>query len=157
MTSINWHLAQVNIARAKDVMTSPVMADFVAALDGINALAESSPGFVWRLKDDSGNATQIQAFDDPLMIVNLSVWESIDSLHAFTYRSDHARIFARRREWFDALGTPHMALWWIAAGTLPDVHEAKRRLSLLRELGPTPQAFTFKQRYTAEALEQAAQ
>jgi hypothetical protein len=144
---MSFHLAQVNIARAKAPMEAPVMADFVAALDRINILAEASPGFVWRLQSDSGNATDIQVFDDPLMIINLTVWESIESLFDFTYRTGHSAIMAQRRQWFDKLDRPHLALWWLPAGSLPTAADAKERLDLLAAQGPTPRAFTFKQRF----------
>jgi len=150
------HLAQLNIARALAPMDDPLLRDFVAALDDVNALAECSPGFVWRLKSDSGNATDIRAYDDPQMIVNLTVWEDIDALFDFTYRSGHAKIMARRRDWFEKMSQPHMALWWIPAGHLPDMAEAKERLDLLQRQGPTLLAFTFKSRFAPPLPEPAA-
>lgn len=143
------HLAQVNIGLLKAPIDDPLIGDFVAQLDQINALADASPGFVWRLKDESGNATSIPAFDDPRMIINMSVWESFESLRDYTYRSDHTRVLARRREWFEKLERPHFALWWIAAGAVPTVGEAQRRLALLAEHGPTPDAFTFRNHFPA--------
>jgi hypothetical protein len=143
------HIAQLNIARAKAPLDDPLLADFVAQLDDVNALAEASPGFVWRLKSDSGNATDIRAYDDPLMIVNMSVWESIEALFDFAYRTSHTKVMNRRKEWFESLPGPHMVLWWIAAGTVPTVDEAKRRLDHLAVHGPTVTAFTFKARFTA--------
>ena len=148
-SSNGFHLAQLNIARALAPMDDPLLRDFVAALDDVNALAERSPGFVWRLKSDSGNATDIRAYDDPLMIVNLTVWEGIEALFDFTYRSGHAKIMARRRDWFEKMSQPHMALWWIPAGHLPDMAEAKERLDLLQQRGPSAEAFTFKARFAA--------
>ncbi len=124
-----------------------MMADFVAALDRVNALAEASPGFVWRLQSDSGNATDIHVFDDPLMIINLTVWSSIETLFNFTYRTNHNAIMAQRRQWFDKLDRPHLALWWLPAGTLPTAADARRRLDLLAQNGPTPEAFNFKQHF----------
>ena len=146
------HIAQLNIARAKAPLDQPLLADFVAQLDAVNALAEASPGFVWRLKSDNGNATDIRAYDDPLMIVNLTVWGSIDALFDFTYRSGHARIMARRRDWFEKLSQPHMVLWWIPAGTVPTVEEARRRHDHLAAHGPTATAFTFKARFAAPEI-----
>jgi hypothetical protein len=143
------HIAQLNIARAKAPLDDPLLADFVAQLDDVNALAEASPGFVWRLKSDSGNATDIRAYDDPLMIVNMSVWESIEALFDFAYRTSHTKVMNRRKEWFESLPGPHMVLWWIAAGTVPTVDEAKQRLDHLAAHGPTPTAFTFKARFPA--------
>lgn len=150
-----WHLAQANFARAVAPMDDPALADFMAQLDAINALAEESPGFVWRLKSDSGNATDIPVTDDPREILNLSVWESADALFDYVYRSAHTPVMARRREWFEKSDRPHMALWWVEAGHRPDVAEAMARLDLLAERGPTPDAFTFKQRFPAPELVRA--
>jgi heme-degrading monooxygenase HmoA len=145
MTS--YHLAQLNVGRAVAPMDDEQMADFVARLEEINALAEQSPGFVWRLQTEAGNATDIKVSDDPLFIVNLTVWETPDDLHAFTYRSDHKTVFARRFEWFERASGPNLVLWWQPAGTIPTTDEALARLRLLAEQGPTPDAFTFKQRF----------
>ena len=141
------HLAQLNVARAKTPLDAPEMADFVAWLDPVNALADRSPGFVWRLEDDSGSAMSIRAFDDDRMIVNMSVWESIDALWDYVYDSAHLDVMRRRREWFGRFESAHMVLWWVPAGELPSVAEAKRRLELLEANGPTPEAFTFKVRF----------
>ena len=138
-----FHLAQCNVARLKAPIDAPETADFVAALDAINALAETSCGFVWRLQDDTGNATSIQAFDDEMMIVNLSVWESVETLSDFTYRSAHKDVLRRRREWFEACGDASVVLWWIPTGSTPSVEDAQSRLALLRRDGPTARAFTF--------------
>jgi hypothetical protein len=138
------HLAQVNIGRIRAPMDSPIMAPFARALDEINALAEASPGFVWRLKDDSNNATSLRPYDDPLTLVNLSVWSSVEALREFTYRSMHGKFFARRREWFEPFEGPHLALWWIPIGAAPTVEEAKERLAILAASGETEQAFTFR-------------
>ncbi len=124
------------------------MADFMAQLDEINALAERSPGFVWRLQGDGGNNTDYKVDDDDLLfIVNLSVWASLEDLHAFTYRSDHRSVFARRFEWFERRSGPNMVIWWQPAGTIPDVDDALRRLRLLEDAGPSPEAFGFKQAF----------
>ena len=140
-----WQLAQINIGRIRGAsMDDPVMAEFRAALDEINALAEASPGFVWRLKGDSGNATEIAAFPDPRVLVNMSVWTDRESLHAYVYRSMHGRFFARRQAWFQKFESKHAALWWVPAGHRPTTDEAKLRLASLDRLGPTPFAFTFK-------------
>jgi len=138
------HLAQLNIARSVAPIADPAMADFVANLDRINALGDAAPGFVWRLKDESGSATAIRAFDDPLIIVNLTVWMSIEALRGFAYRSDHAEVFRRRREWFVPLDGPNLVLWWVPLGHIPTVAEARERLDLLAANGPTAQAFTLK-------------
>jgi len=138
------HLAQVNIALARGPLDSATMAEFMALLEPVNALADASPGFIWRLQTDDGDATGVQAFDDPRIIVNLSVWESLESLWAFAYASRHLEVMRRRREWFTAMAEAHLALWWVPAGHEPSVSEAEERLALLRERGPTPAAFTFK-------------
>jgi len=141
------HLAQLNIARALAPLDSEQLAPFVAALDEINALADAAPGFRWRLEDtesDLPGATGIQAFEDPLMIVNLSVWESREALWDFVYSGEHLAVMRRRRDWFAGLGASHLVLWWVPPGTEPAVEEAVARLEHLREHGPTAHAFTFK-------------
>ena len=144
-----YEIAQLNIARALAPLDSPQLAAFMEQLDEINALAERSPGFRWRLQGDSGNATDLRVWDDPLVIVNLTVWETIDELHAFAYRSDHKTVFARRFEWFERLERPATVLWWQPEGEIPTLDEALRRLDLLAESGPTLEAFTFKQPFPA--------
>jgi hypothetical protein len=143
---MKYHLAQVNIASFRQAPEHPDNADFMGALDRVNGIAESSPGFVWRLTGDgSNNATDVRAFEDPMMAMNLSVWESVGALAGFVYRNmDHRGIMRRRREWFEE--TPvYMALWWIPAGHIPTPAEARAKLELLRDNGPTADAFTFKQ------------
>ncbi len=147
-----FHLAQFNIARTFAAsVEDPILADFVARLDDVNALAEASPGFVWRLQDESGNAASIDAFDDPRTIINLSVRDSLEALFAFAYQSGHAKVLARRKEWFVKLDGPHMVLWGVPAGHLPSLEEAKARLDRLAAEGPGPDAFTFKERFVAPA------
>ena len=144
------HLAQINVARLLAPIDAPDTAEFVAALDAVNARADGAPGFVWRLQTDDGNATSVRAFDDPLVIVNVSVWESIEALEAFAYRDEgHRAVLRRRREWFERAVESHTALWWIGAGTTPTVAEATSRLAALRANGPTQRAFTFKDRFSA--------
>ena len=140
-------ITQLNVARAVASFDDPVMADFMAWLEGINALAERSPGFVWRLQGASGNNTDLEVGGDPLFIVNLTVWTSIDALYEFTYRSEHKTVFKRRHEWFERLGRPSTVLWWQPAGTIPAVDDALARLERLTLLGPTPAAFSFKERF----------
>jgi hypothetical protein len=123
----------------------PIMEGFKSQLDRINALADASPGFVWRLQTEDGNATAIRAFEDPLMAVNMSVWESLESLHHYVYKSAHLGPLRDRHEWFEPLGVPILVLWWIPEGHLPSVEEAKEKLAHLRAHGPTPSAFTFRQ------------
>jgi hypothetical protein len=144
-----FHVAQVNIALAKAPIDSDLLSEFVALLDPINALADQAPGFVWRLQTDDGNSLDVRGFDDDRVIVNLSVWESIDQLGDFVYRSAHTNVMRRRREWFDRIGV-HLALWWVTVGEVPTVAEAEQRFAYLRDHGPTAYAFTFKARFVAE-------
>ena len=138
------HLAQLNVADPAVSVHGPDFARFVALLPEINALADRSPGFVWRLTDDSGgDATSLRPFG-PQTMVNMSVWESVESLRDFVYRSAHLGVTQRRREWFVPPGRPYQVLWWIDAGRVPTLDEAGRRLAMLPENGPTPQAFTFR-------------
>lgn len=143
------HLAQLNIGRIKAPVESPIMRGFMRRLDEINAIADAAPGFVWRLQTDDGNATSIHAFDDPMLLVNMSVWESTDALREFTYRSTHKELLQKRGEWFDRHDGPFQVLWWVPAGHIPTVEEAKKRLELLDADGPTPEAFTFRDRFPA--------
>ena len=140
-------IAQLNVARALGPMDGPVMDGFMRRLDEINALAEDSEGFVWRLKGDNNNNTALKVTDDPLFIVNFSVWRSIDDLWAFTYASTHKELFKQRFDWFERRPTPSLVMWWVPRGTIPSVPEALGRLQRLSADGPTPEAFTFKQRF----------
>ncbi|SFC74342.1 DUF3291 domain-containing protein [Streptomyces aidingensis] len=146
-----FHLAQVNIARLAAPLDSPQLADFVAHLPQINELAERSPGFVWRMVDEDGaDATGLRPDrTDDMLLINCSLWESVESLHAYTYRTDHLRLLSRRREWFEAPDGPHQALWWVPAGHHPTVTEAMDRVAHLRHHGPTPHAFTFRKHFPA--------
>ena len=143
-----WQLAQLNVGRPLAPVDSPRLADFVAQLDEINALAEVSPGFVWRLVGDGGNATDLRTDHDPSLLVNMSVWASAEQLFDFVYRTAHTRVMARRREWFEKIEV-FQVLWWVPAGHQPTVGEAMDRLAHLRAHGPSPTAFTFKQRFPA--------
>jgi len=145
-------LAQLNIARLRAPLDSPMLADFVANLDHVNALAEGAPGFVWRLKDEAGNATSFESPFGEGVIVNLSVWRDAKSLHEFAFQSEHVQYMRRRREWFEKLAEAYAALWWIPAGHRPDVAEASRRLDHLRRNGPTPEAFTFREALASATL-----
>ncbi|MBZ0281773.1 MAG: DUF3291 domain-containing protein [Anaerolineae bacterium] len=149
---MNYHIAQINIARMVAPIDSDVMADFVNNLDQINALAETTTGFVWRLKGDGNDATSLRPYEDERIIVNMSVWETIEALHQYAYYSAHVEFFRRRTEWFSKLGTPILALWWIPQGHIPTVAEAQEKLAILEQHGPTPLAFTFKQRFTVEQM-----
>jgi hypothetical protein len=138
------HLAQVNVARLRAPLDSPQLADFVAALEPINALGDRSRGFVWRLQTEDGDATSIRVLDDDSIMVNLTVWESIEALADFAYRGRHREVMRRRREWFENMAEAYLALWWVPVGHVPTVKEAEERLMHLRRHGPTPFAFTFR-------------
>jgi hypothetical protein len=143
-----FHLAQVNVARARFPLDDARMHGFTSRIGEINALAERSPGFVWRWPDDN------HPFGE-LALVNMSVWESVQALKEFTYSSAHAELFRNRSEWFDKFGSPHIAMWWIAAGTLPTIDEAVVRLEYIRDHGDTVFAFTFRNVFPAPAIPEA--
>lgn len=135
-------------------MDTPALAEFMALLDPVNAIADAAAGFVWRLQTEAGNATSIPVLGDDRLIVNMSVWASIDQLADFVYRSGHVAVMRRRREWFERIKV-FMALWWVPAGHLPTVAEAEERLEHLRSHGPTARAFTFRQRFPAPGAAEA--
>lgn len=143
-----YQLAQLNIATLLAPLDSPQLADFVANLAPVNALAEQSPGFVWRLKDEEGDATAFRPFGDN-MIVNMSVWRDVASLQAFAYRSGHSEFVRRRREWFEKASEAIFVLWWVPEGHEPDLAEAAERLAILRSRGPSAEAFTFREAFPA--------
>lgn len=143
-----YQLAQLNIAELKAPLDSPQLKDFVDNLDRINALAESAPGFVWRLKGDGNDATSLRPFDENI-IVNMSVWRDVDALRDFAYKSAHVEILRRKREWFTRMAKAYMALWWVAEGHEPTVAEAVARLEHLRKHGATAEAFTFGEAFAA--------
>lgn len=144
----SYQLAQLNIGTIKAPLDSPLMADFTNNLARINALAEASAGFVWRLKDDSGNATDYRPLD-PLTIVNMSVWRDLDALMQYVYQSEHVALMRRRREWFERMDTAFMVLWWVPAGHEPTVAEALERLEYLRANGESRAAFSFRKPFAA--------
>jgi hypothetical protein len=139
-----FHLAQVNIGRVKAPLDDPIMAGFKSQLDPINALADRSPGFVWRLQTEDGNAMAIRPFEDERMAINMSVWESLDALQQYVYKSAHVGPLRDRKQWFEPMAGPILALWWIPAGHIPTVAEAQERLQHLERHGPTAYAFTFR-------------
>jgi Domain of unknown function (DUF3291) len=145
-----WQLAQVNIGRARGAITDPVMLEFVARLAEINALADQSPGFVWRLQTEDGDATAIRPYADENILINMSVWADLEALRAYVYRSAHASVMRRRREWFERFEGVYVALWWVPAGHRPSVAEAVSRLAHLEVHGPTPFAFSFAQPFDPE-------
>ena len=143
MINSRFHLAQVNVARARGEMTDPVMAEFVALLPDVNALADQSPGFVWRLQTEDGDATAVRPYEDARILINLSVWTDLHALRAYVYGSAHAAVMRRRREWFERFDRLYVALWWVPGGHRPSVGEAVARLAQLEQHGPTPMAFSF--------------
>lgn len=148
-----YELAQLNIGIIRGPMDSPVMAEFAANLARINALAESSPGFIWRLQTEDGDATAIRPFEDERMLVNMSVWRDVESLRGYVYQSAHVEIMRRRREWFERMDQAFLVLWWVPQGHRPRVPEAIGKLELLRANGPAAEAFTFRQPFLAPGAE----
>lgn len=145
--SPKFHLAQVNIARMKAPIDDPVMAGFVARLDDINALADQSPGFVWRMPSGAG---YLRPYDDDRILFNLSVWTSVEALKDYVYKTLHVEVMRQRNEWFQKFGAPYLALWWVPAGHVPSVLEAKQRLDHVTDHGPSAFAFTFQQPFPAD-------
>ncbi|WP_347926310.1 DUF3291 domain-containing protein [Pontimicrobium sp. SW4] len=145
---MKYYLAQVNIAKMLAPIDDPIMADFVNNLDRINAVADKSEGFIWRLQGIESNATAIKAFDDDTLIINMSVWEDMEALFNYTYKSDHVAIFARRKEWFSRIKDMHMVFWFIPEGHTPSPKEARERLEYANTHGTSPYAFTFKDKFT---------
>src|SRR5262245_4786553 len=146
------NIAQVNIARMKATLEDPVMAGFVARLDEINALADRSPGFVWRLQTSEGNATSLRPYNDDRILLNMSVWESIEQLKQYVYHTAHAELLRQRQAWFEKLSDVYLALWWVPKDQIPSIDEAKARLAHLEKYGPTSFAFTFKESFSSDAL-----
>jgi hypothetical protein len=155
-TMAHYELAQLNIAVMKEPLESPSMADFVANLDRINALAEQSPGFVWRLQTDEGEPTALRPLGDNTL-VNISVWRDVESLNDYVYKSAHVEIMRRRKEWFERMSEAYVVLWWVPVGQRPTIAEATLKLNQLREHGPSAVAFTFRQPFPPpEAAQQKA-
>lgn len=141
----HYHLAQINIARMRAPIDDPLLAEFVAQLAPVNALADSSPGFVWRLQTESGDATSIQVYDDNMIIINLTVWEGVESLREFVYKGAHHGVLRDRKRWFEKFAGPYYALWWVPVGHIPSPEEAKTRLEYFRQHGDSEYAFSFQQ------------
>ena len=142
-----FYLAEINVARLKAPLDHPMIAPFATALDPVNALADASAGFVWRLVGEAGDATDLRPFDDPDMLINMSVWQSIETLYEFAYKTAHTAVMSQRGAWFERMTTPYMALWWVPIGTIPEPEEGKARLKHLELHGATAEAFTFKERF----------
>lgn len=147
---MNFNLAQLNIAKMLAPLDDPVMADFVDNTDSINALAEQSDGFVWRLKEDIDYEKAEKVFEDSFWAINMSVWKNKESLFKFTYNSRHVAIMKRKNEWFSKIKEMHMVLWYIPVNHIPTAQEAKQRLDYIRTHGETPYAFSFKSKFTVE-------
>ncbi len=143
----DWQLAQLNIAQTLAPADSPQLAEFIANLDRINALADAAPGFVWRLQGEIGSAISSHLFGGDA-IVNMSVWGDIESLHNYVYRSAHIEIMAKRKQWFEHLREAYSVLWWLPAGSIPTLIQAREKLELLRSNGSSQEAFTFKQPFS---------
>jgi hypothetical protein len=141
---MTWHIAQLNVGTARYDLDDERMSGFMERLDEVNALADASPGFVWRLQTEAGNATDIKVTDNPRFILNLSVWETIEQLADFVYQTSHQPVLADRLKWFEKPSDAILVLWWIEAGTVPTIEAALERLEMLRGKGPTPEAFTFR-------------
>jgi hypothetical protein len=148
-----YHLAQLNIARMLAPIDDPLMAEFVAQLAPVNVLADQAPGFVWRLQSDSGDATSLKVYDDEMIIVNLTVWESVEALREFVYKSAHYGVLRDRKRWFEKFEGPYYALWWIPAGELPSIEDSKLRLEYLRQHGDSAYAFSFKHIFPEPVIE----
>ena len=149
---MKYNIAQLNIAKLKAPLDHPSIHGFVSKLDEINALAESSPGFVWRLKEEGGSAVNISVFNDESLIVNMSVWESIEDLKKFVYNSGHVKVYLQKDSWFHKPEEPHMVLWWTKENEIPDIFEALARLKYLQRKGTSKYAFTFKDIYDAPQI-----
>jgi hypothetical protein len=144
---MKFHLAQINIGRLVAPVDDPKIAEFVAQLEPINAVADKAPGFVWRLKTESGNATGVAYNDDPFVIVNMSVWESLEALRDYAYKSEHIQVMRDRAKWFEKMDKPHYCLWWVPAGHVPTVADGRDRLEHYQMHGATPYSFWFSQRF----------
>ena len=149
MPTTRFHLAQVNVGRLRAPLEDPLIEGFRSQLERINAVAEQSPGFVWRLQTPDGDATSIRPFEDDTILVNMSVWESFEALHQYVYEGPHLQLLRDRRDWFLPFDGPMLALWWIPAGHIPTVDEAKQKLAELGRNGPTAAAFTFRTPFKA--------
>jgi heme-degrading monooxygenase HmoA len=139
-----FHIAQVNIGKVRAELDDPIMEGFVSRLEEINALADSSPGFVWRLQESTGNATYLRPYDDNQVFLNMSVWETVEALRHYVFKTAHAEMLRQRQAWFEKFVGVYTALWWVPAGHVPGIDEAKKRLAHLEAYGPTRFAFTFK-------------
>lgn len=150
--SQDYQLAQINIALMKAPIDDPIMSEFAAALNEVNLIADRSPGFIWRLQTSSGNATDIRAYPDPKMLINVSVWQTIEQLKVYVYHTLHGDFFVRRRQWFEEYSGEHFGMWWIPADHLPTVEEGKAKLKYLERHGDSPECFTFAKPYPSPTV-----
>ncbi len=149
----HYFIAEINIAKMKGVdINDPIMKEFVENLDALNQIAEKSEGFVWRLKDENNNATSLNPYNDETIIINVSVWKSIETLENFMYRTFHSDFLKRRKEWFLTYGSAHTAMWWIPEGHIPTMQEAVDKLSFLQTNGPSPNSFDFRHKFPAPSV-----
>lgn len=139
-----YHIAQVNVGRIRAELSDPVMAGFVGRLDEINALADAAPGFVWRLQNEAGNNTYLRPYADERMLLNMSVWETVEALRNYVYKTVHVELIRQRQLWFEKFDGAISALWWVPAGHIPGGAEAKKRLEYLDLHGPSQFSFTFQ-------------
>jgi len=146
---MKYHLAQINVAKARAEMTEPLMQGFVSRLAEINSIADNAPGFVWRLQSEAGDSTAIRIFGDQLILVNMSVWESFEDLKNYVYKSKHVELVRDRQAWFSSYSGANQALWWVEAGHIPSFAEAKEKLAYLEKHGPGPEAFVFGKNFPA--------
>ena len=150
--SKKFHLAQANIARMRAPREDPSMSSFYEQLEYINSVADRAPGFIWRLQGPEGDATAIRVFEDERILFNMSVWESVESLFEYVYKSDHRGPLRDRRNWFEKMESPTVVMWWIPAGTLPTVEEARARFERLNRDGPTSEAFNFRALFSPDGV-----
>ncbi len=149
----HYFIAEINIAKMKGVdINDPIMKEFVENLDAVNQIAEKSEGFVWRLKDENNNATSLNPYNDETIIINVSVWKSIETLENFMYRTFHSDFLKRRKEWFLTYGSAHTAMWWIPEGHIPTMQEAVDKLCFLQTNGPSPNSFDFRHKFPAPSV-----
>lgn len=146
---MDYNVAQVNIAKRLAPLDDPIMKDFIDNVDAINTIADQSLGFIWRMQNED-KVEGARIFKDDSLIINISVWETIESLFNFTYKTNHLQVFKRKKEWFSKIDFMHMAFWYVPVGYEPTFQDAKNRLDYLWEFGETPYAFTFKNRFTVE-------
>ena len=147
----DYHLAQINVALANAPFDSPELAEFLEQVDAINAPADQSPGFIWRLQTPEGNTTGVRINDDDRLFLNLTVWESVEALREYAYRSGHIDVMRRRKEWFVPYGSNYLAMWWVPAVTLPTVDEGLARIEYIDEYGASAHAFGFRQQFPPES------